>query len=83
MQSQTMSDTQFDPFGEPVTQSLRGEAPRANPASVLLLRSGIGLFWMLVVGILAARVVYFDPDFADRYGSLTALTNTIRAILNA
>ena len=49
----------------------------------IILRSGVGLFWMLVIGIVAARAAYFDPDFAEKFGSIAALTNYLHAILSA
>jgi hypothetical protein len=76
-------NTQFDPFGEPVAQDLRSafaQTGRQGPGSRLLLRSGTGLFWMLVVGILAARVTYFDPDFAEKFGSVAALSKYLHTI---
>ena len=77
-----MSETQFDPFGEPVAQTQGGEAVAPSAGSAGLMRAGTALFWLLVVGILTARVVYFDPDFAERFGSFAAISNTLHAILN-
>ncbi|KAB1074350.1 hypothetical protein [Methylobacterium planeticum] len=77
-----MSETHFDPFGEPVAQAPRGEAVAPAAGSAGLMRAGTALFWLLVVGILTARVAYFDPDFAERFGSFAALSNTLQALLN-
>jgi hypothetical protein len=41
-----------------------------------MLRIGTGLFWSLVVAILSARVLYFDPDFAVKFGQFAALHST-------
>jgi len=78
-----MHDSQFDPFGEPVAHSLRGmfaQTGRQGPGSRLLLRSGVGLFWMLVIGVVAARVAYFDPGFAEKFGSVAALSKYLHAL---
>ncbi|MGE0288054.1 MAG: hypothetical protein AB7I42_17090 [Bradyrhizobium sp.] len=54
-----MSQPAFDPFGEPV--------PTAEPsagtgrAAKWLKSGGTGLFWVLVVAIVLARAVYFEP----------------------
>ena len=77
-----MSETQFDPFGEPVAKAQGGASVAPAAGSAGLMRAGTALFWLLVVGILTARVAYFDPDFAERFGSLAALSNTLHAILN-
>ncbi|GJE31222.1 hypothetical protein [Methylobacterium oxalidis] len=81
-----MRQIQFDPFGEPVAQDLRavgrGES-RQGPVSRAVMRSGVGLFWVLVIGIVAARVAYFDPDFAEKFGSVAAVTTYIQALFSA
>ncbi len=78
----TMHDTQFDPFGEPVAPNLRDtmtQPGRQGPGARLLLRSGTGLFWALVTGVVVARVAYFDPDFAQKF-DLAALSQLFHAI---
>ena len=55
----TMSQSAFDPFGEPV--------PAIDPSidggrvSRWLKTAGTSVFWVLVVGIVLARAVYFEP----------------------
>ncbi len=55
----TMSQSAFDPFGEPV--------PAIDPsiasgrASKWLKTAGTSMFWVLVIGIVLARAVYFEP----------------------
>ncbi len=78
-----MHNAQFDPFGEPVAHSLRdsfAQAGRQGPGSRLLLRSGTGMFWALVIGVVVARVAYFDPDFAQKFGNVAALAKFFHAI---
>ena len=50
--------SKFDPFGEPV--AIAGTAETTNTWR-WLARSGAGLFWTLVIVIVAARAVYFEP----------------------
>lgn len=78
-----MPETQFEPFGEPVSGGLSapssqddGQTKRAR----VLLRSGVGLFWTLVIAVVAMRVTYFDPDFAQRFGNPAALAKAIFAL---
>ncbi|WP_238253900.1 hypothetical protein [Methylorubrum podarium] len=49
----------------------------------MALRTGVGLFWALVVVIVAARAAYFHPEFAERFGSVAAVIGQIRAIVGA
>ncbi len=77
-----MHNAQFDPFGEPVAHSLRdtlAQDDRQGPWARLLLRSGTGMFWALVIGVVVARVAYFDPDFAQRF-DVAALSRFFHAI---
>lgn len=81
-----MSPLQFDPFGEPVAQSFRHQAEttgRAKPGPRPALRAGTGLFWVLVIGIVAARAAYFDPDFAGRFGAVAAVMKSLQGIFAA
>ena len=85
-----MRHIQFEPFGEPVDEAVAhdprsGWMPNAEKrtASRIVLRSGVGLFWMLVIGIVAARAAYFDPDFAEKFGSIAAVTHYLHSILSA
>ncbi|MCA6120981.1 hypothetical protein J6500_03565 [Bradyrhizobium sp. WSM 1704] len=54
-----MSQSAFDPFGEPVPaidQSIAG-----TRASKWLKTAGTSVFWVLVAGIVLARAAYFEP----------------------
>ena len=48
----------FDAFGEPIAAESAGAPARG---SAWLLRAGTSVFWLLVVGIVFARAVYFEP----------------------
>ena len=69
--------TQFDSFGERLPKY---EAQTRAPQSAVsrwMLRGGIGLFWSLVAVVLAARVIYFDPDLAAKFGQFAASLSAI------
>ena len=55
-----MSQSAFDPFGEPVPAVDNSIA--SERASKWLKTAGTSVFWGLVVAIVLARAVYFDPD---------------------
>ena len=76
-----MRFNEFDPFGEPVAQGV--DQARSSAASRIVLRSGVGLFWAMVVVIVAARAVYFDPDFDDKFGSVASLISHLKTIVGA
>ena len=54
-----MSQSAFDPFGEPVPAVDPSAA--SEGASKWLKTAGTSVFWVLVVGIVLARAVYFEP----------------------
>lgn len=54
-----MSQPAFDPFGEPVPAAERTRGP--DRAATWLKSAGTGIFWVLVVAIVLARAVYFEP----------------------
>ena len=78
-----MTNTEFDAFGEPM---LRSQALPTEPQSRLsraMVRTGTGIFWALVVAIVAARVVWFEPAFADQIAGLSARALDARAAIFA
>ncbi|MGY3483847.1 hypothetical protein ACVW1C_001730 [Bradyrhizobium sp. USDA 4011] len=56
---ETMSQSAFDPFGEPVPAVDSSAA--SEGVSKWLKTAGTSVFWVLVVGIVLARAVYFEP----------------------
>ncbi|MCJ2131403.1 hypothetical protein [Methylobacterium sp. E-045] len=76
-----MRPIQFDPYGEPVAQGCDQNRPSAS--SRIVLRSGVGLFWAMVVLIVAARAAYFDPDFAEKFGTVASLVGHLKTIVGA
>ena len=55
----TMSQSAFDPFGEPVPAV--DSSAGSEAVSKWLKTAGTGVFLVLVVGIVLARAVYFEP----------------------
>ncbi len=72
-----MSDVEFEPFGEQVETnvSVTTQSSLQNAVS----RAGIGIFWTLVTGIVIARAIFFNPDFA--YTFVAYLSNGVRTVL--
>jgi hypothetical protein len=67
-----VQQTQFDSFGErlPIGDA-QTRAPQ-DAVSRWMLRGGIGLFWSLVAGVVAARVIYFEPGMVAKFGQFAA-----------
>ena len=55
-----MSQPTFDSFGEPIPSG--APKPVCDHTSRWLTVSGNCIFWALVIGIVVARAVYFDPS---------------------
>ena len=70
--------SQFDPFGEPVV--VAGAAETAQ-TSRWLERTGAGLFWTLVIVIVVARAVYFEPGVFNGLDRALALAQSLFAAL--
>lgn len=69
--------TQFDGFGERLpTYDVQTSRPQ-DTGSRWIRRGGIGLFWSLVVVVITARVIYFDPDLAAKFGQFAASVSAI------
>ncbi len=77
-----MHNVEFEPFGEPVARRLSNasaQTGRADPGR-LLRRSGVGMFWALVVSVVAARAIYFDPDLLGKLGEVANLSKRLLAV---
>jgi len=70
--------SKFDPFGEPVAI-----ADTAEPvaASRWLARTGAGVFWALVIAIVAARAIYFEPGIFNSLDRALAFAQALFAAL--
>jgi hypothetical protein len=69
--------TQFDSFGERLPEFDTQARSAQDAVSRWMLRGGIGLFWSLVAIVIAARVIYFDPDLAAKFGQFAASLSAI------
>ena len=75
----TMVDaSKFDPFGEPVTMADAAAPPRS---SRWLTRAGASLFWTLVIAIVAARAIYFEPGVFNGLDQALAFAQGLFAAL--
>ena len=75
-----MRDARFEPFGESVEDSEILNAAQ-DDFSRRFERVGMGIFWGLVGVVVFARALYFDPDFAARFGS--GVAHAVGALLAA
>jgi hypothetical protein len=66
-----MDRLRYEPFGERLAPE--GDAGSRSRASKYLLWVGTGLFWSLVVGIVTARAVFFEPGVFDEFTRVAAL----------
>ncbi|MFY9294797.1 MAG: hypothetical protein WAP03_29555 [Methylorubrum rhodinum] len=73
-----MSRVQYDSFGEPI---LAASDREPITASRVALRSGIGLFWVMVVAIVAARAAYFDPALSEKFAGVASLFGHLRTVV--
>ncbi|WP_407175328.1 hypothetical protein [Bradyrhizobium sp. STM 3562] len=73
-----MQDPQFDPFGEPVAIA---ETRATARGSRWLTRTGAGLFWTLVIVIVAARAIYFEPGVFNGFDRAVAFAQSLLASL--
>lgn len=73
-----MQDPRFDPFGEPVAMA---DSRAPGRGSRLLTRAGAGLFWALVVIIVAARAIYFQPGIFNGFNGAVAFAQSLLASL--
>jgi len=65
-----MERLRYEPFGERLAPER--EAGPASRASKYLLWASAGLFWSLVVGIVLARAVFFEPGVFDSFSRFAA-----------
>jgi hypothetical protein len=76
-----MKNVEFDAFGEPMLQSQALPAQPHGSVSRWMVRTGTGIFWTLVVVIVAARAAYFNPGFADKIAQLSDVARSALSIL--
>jgi hypothetical protein len=67
----TMLTDKFDAYGDALPDVARDER-EAKTASVVLSRIGQYAFWLLVVVIVSARVIYYPANPASEFPSARA-----------
>jgi hypothetical protein len=69
-----MERLRYEPFGERLGSER--EAGTQSTASKFLLWTGAGMFWSLVVAIVVARAVYFEPGIFDEFSRVAELVKS-------
>jgi len=64
-----MLTDKFDAYGEVLPQAARGKRDAGRPVSAVLSRVGQYVFWLLVVVIVSARVIYYPANPRFEVGS--------------
>ena len=63
-----MLTEKFDAYGEVLPDPARGKREAARSASALLSRVGQYIFWLLVIIIVSARIIYYPATPAFEAG---------------
>lgn len=69
----------FDPFGEAV--AMAEPVGSRERSSKWLMRTGTGVFWSLVIVIVLARAVYFEPGVFNGLDRAIAFVQGVLAAL--
>jgi hypothetical protein len=72
-----MLTEKFDAYGEVLPDAARDGREAANGASRVLGRVGQYVFWLLVVVIVSARIIYYPATPTFEVGSATDLKQTV------
>ena len=72
-----MLTEKFDAYGEALPDAARDGREAANGTSRILGRVGQYVFWLLVLVIVSARVIYYPAAPAFEVGSATELKQTV------
>jgi hypothetical protein len=73
----TMLTEKFDAYGEVLPAAARGGREAGRTASAVLGRVGQAVFWLLVVAVVAARVVWYPATPAFDVGSASTPKHTV------
>jgi hypothetical protein len=67
-----MLTEKFDAYGGVLPDAARGKREAARNASALLTRVGQSIFWLLVIIIVSARIIYYPATPALEADSASA-----------
>jgi hypothetical protein len=72
-----MLTEKFDAYGEVLPQVAPGKREAAKSASALLSRIGQAVFWLLVIAIVSARIIYYPATPAFEVGTATDVKQAV------
>ena len=72
-----MLTEKFDAYGEVLPQAARGKREAAKSGSALLSRIGQAVFWLLVITIVSARIIYHPGAPAFEVGTATDVKQAV------
>lgn len=72
-----MLTEKFDAYGEVLPDVAGDKRAAAKTASVVLSRVGQYVFWLLVIIIVSARIVYYPPSPASQFRSASEARNVV------
>jgi len=75
-----LKNVEYDAFGEPMLKSQALPTQPHGTVSRWMVRAGTGVFWSLVIVIVAARAAYFHPGFADKIAQLSDVARSALSI---
>jgi len=72
-----MPTDKFDAYGEVLPEAARDQREASQSTSAVLSRIGQYVFWLLVILIVSARVIYYPASTAFEVGSATDVKHAI------
>ena len=72
-----MLTERFDAYGEVLPDVARAPHETAASASVVLSRIGQYMFWLLVIVIVSARIIYYPASPASEFRSTSQATDAV------
>jgi hypothetical protein len=72
-----MLSEKFDAYGEALPQSERDKREAAKSGSALLSRIGQAVFWLLVIAIVSARIIYYPVSPTFDVGAATDVKQAV------
>lgn len=73
---------QFEPFGESIGRSTEGRDGTVAGGSPVLRWAGTTIFWTLVLSIVTARGVFFEPDFERAFAGVKIFLSSLPNFLS-